>query len=366
MRFDGSSPWRVAAEYVCTENFARRCRDRAARAAAARAAGRKARDEREQRRAQVGVELHGRPVPREEKIEMPELPEVEITRRCLEPWLLHRKIARVRTTPNSYFFLTPPTQLVRRLRGRSVQELLRYGKYLIAILDDGSRLLLHLGMTGQLFVEPAQNPRLAPSAAGAARQTSPRAAALCKARVRLDQHTHICVEFEDRGPKVFFRDVRKFGKVGWLAPGAQDLRVTRLGVDALCATAQALQAAARTRRIPVKSLLLDQTVLAGVGNIYADEALFMARIDPRRPAQRLTQAECVRLVRALRRVLARAIELGGSSIRDYVQPDGADGRYQTQRKVYQKRGQPCLRCKTPIQRIVLAQRATHFCPACQK
>lgn len=344
---------------------AMRCRDCAARVAAARAADRKARDEREQRRAQVGAELHCRPVPRAEKIEMPELPEVEITRRCLEPWLLQRKIARVRTTPNSYFFLTPPTQLVRRLRGRSVQELLRHGKYLIAILDDGSRLLLHLGMTGQLFVESAQNPRLAPSAAGVATAlpTGPGAAA---PRVRVDSHTHLCVEFEDRGPKVFFRDVRKFGKVRWLAPGVQDLRVTRLGVDALCATAQVLQAAARTRRIPIKSLLLDQTVLAGVGNIYADEALFMARIDPRRPAQRLTQAECVRLVRALRQVLVRAIELGGSSIRDYVQPDGTDGRYQTQRKVYQKRGQPCLRCKTPIQRIVLAQRATHFCPACQK
>ncbi len=292
----------------------------------------------------------------EEKIKMPELPEVEMTRRCLEPWLLQRKIARVRTTASSYFFATPPEQLARRLRGRTVQMLSRHGKYLVALLDDGSRLVLHLGMTGQLFVEQAQNPRLSQAASKTA-STAP---------FRPDRHTHLCVEWEDGGPKIFFRDVRKFGKVRWLAPGESDPRMTRLGVDALQVKASDLHSVARVRRIPIKSLLLDQTVLAGVGNIYADEALFVARLDPRGLACRLTRAECARLVRALHRVLARAMALGGSSIRDYVNPDGVDGRYQTERKVYQRSGQPCVRCRTSIQRVVIAQRSTHFCPNCQK
>lgn len=298
---------------------------------------------------------------------MPELPEVEITRRCIEPWLLHRKIARVRTTPASYFFLTPPQKIARRLRGRSVNTFVRHGKYLIAHLDDGSRLVLHLGMTGQLFVEQARSSRLStaakPSARARRRDQHDGNSGL---QHRADSHTHLQIEFVDAGPKIFFRDVRKFGKVHWLAAGETDLRITRLGVDALQITASILHAAARTRSIPIKSLLLDQAVLAGVGNIYADEALFAARIDPRRAASSLALVECRRLVKALRRVLERALQLGGSSIRDYVHPDGADGRYQTQHKVYQRGGKPCRRCEAPIQRVVLGQRATHFCPFCQK
>lgn len=304
---------------------------------------------------------------------MPELPEVEITRRCIEPWLLQRKIARVVTTSNSYFFLTPPSVLKRRLQGRVVRELLRHGKYLIAVLDDGGRLLLHLGMTGQLFVEQAQNPRLLASAqrdgiVPARRRKGPKFASEVPPTPRFvpDRHTHFRVEFEDAGPRIFFRDMRKFGKVRWLEPGDTEKRLSRLGMDALHVTPRVLREAAAVRSVPVKTLLLDQAVLAGVGNIYADEALFAARLDPRRPANRLSHAECARLAKAVRQVLRRAIALGGSSIRDYVTPDGADGRYQTKHKVYQRFGQPCRRCRTPIQRVRLGQRATHFCPGCQK
>ncbi len=297
---------------------------------------------------------------------MPELPEVEVVRRHIEPWLLQRKISRVRTTPASYFFLTPPAKLARRLQGRSVNTLTRHGKYLIANLDDGSRLVLHLGMTGQLFVECARSSRSVAAVKHAPHKSQPSERDVSSgSRPQADLHTHLQIEFADAGPKVFFRDVRKFGKALWLAPKETDSRITRLGVDALQITAEVLQAATYARSTAIKSLLLDQTVLAGVGNIYADEALFAARINPRRAAKSLTQAECRKLAKAIRRVLECALRRGGSSIRDYVHPDGEGGRYQTQHKVYRRQGKPCRRCQTPIRRVVLGQRSTHFCPLCQ-
>lgn len=288
---------------------------------------------------------------------MPELPEVEVTRLRIRPLLVDRKIESLRTTRPSYFFLTAPARLRRALTGRQVRRLDRLGKYLVASLDDESRLLLHLGMTGQLFSSEATSVRLLRSAglAPGAQQ-----------RFRPDAHTHLRFLFADAGPEVWFRDARKFGKVLWLAPGEDSERLTRLGVDALAAQGNDLFRASRKRAVAVKNLLLDQSVIAGAGNIYADEALFGAGVRPTRRAGRLTRVECDALIDALQRVLRRSIETGGSSIRDYIGPDGADGGYQDERQVYARGGEPCSRCATPIQRIVIGQRSAHYCPSCQR
>jgi formamidopyrimidine-DNA glycosylase len=160
--------------------------------------------------------------------------------------------------------------------------------------------------------------------------------------------------------------VRKFGKVQLIAAGEPNERLDRLGPDALEVTGELFFAASRKRKIAAKSLLLDQAVLAGCGNIYADEALFLAGVRPGRRAARLTRSECDDLAASLRQVLQRSIETGGSSISDYIAPDGADGGYQDERRVYARTGEPCLVCETPIKRKVIAQRSSHYCARCQK
>ncbi|MGE5127536.1 MAG: bifunctional DNA-formamidopyrimidine glycosylase/DNA-(apurinic or apyrimidinic site) lyase, partial [Betaproteobacteria bacterium] len=274
---------------------------------------------------------------------MPELPEVEVTRRQLAPLLVGRIVSDVGTTSPSYFFVTPPSALRRKLRGRRILALDRVGKYLLASLDNGDRLLLHLGMTGQLFGAGATSVRLLSSTAGAALAPEQQLAAF-----RPDAHTHLRLRFRDGGPAVFFRDVRKFGKVELLPGGRPSARLERLGPDALRARGDVLHAATRRRQAPVKAVLLDQSVLAGVGNIYADEALFLACIRPTRPAHRLSRAEWRALAAAVRRVLRRSIATGGSSISDYVRPDGSDGAYQDERRAYGRTGEPCRRCRTSI------------------
>lgn len=278
---------------------------------------------------------------------MPELPEVETVRRTLSPVWVGRRVAHLSTTSPSYFFLTPPRALVRKVTGRCFESLERHGKYLVSALDDGSRLLLHLGMTGQLYADTAKSARLGGHGAP-------------------DQHIHLRFSFEDGGASIFFRDVRKFGKVQWLAPGESSPRLEKLGPDALRVTGGTLFEASRKRKLPVKPWVLDQSVVAGAGNIYADEALFRAGIRPTRRAQTLSRRECEALAASLRGILERAIQLGGSSISDYIQPDGADGAFQLECAVYGRGGEPCRRCGMSIERVVLAQRSTHHCRSCQK
>ena len=291
---------------------------------------------------------------------MPELPEVEVTRCCIEPLLVGRQISRVQTTPDSYFFLTKPRTLARRLVGRGIRALARRGKYLVADLDDGQRLLIHLGMTGQLFSQHATSARLL-SAAKRSSLTPEE-----QARFEADEHTHLRLCFADRGPDVLLRDVRKFGKIRLLRPGQSDPRLDRLGVDALEADGEHLFRASRRRKLAIKSLLLNQSVIAGIGNIYADEGLFRAGIRPTRPAGRLTRRECAKVVDSVQHVLRRSIETGGSSIRDFISPDGRDGRYQDERQAYGRAGQPCLRCGGTIRKRSVGQRSTYYCPACQR
>jgi formamidopyrimidine-DNA glycosylase len=267
---------------------------------------------------------------------MPELPEVEVTRRQLEPLLVGRTIVGVRTGAPSYFFLTPPRRLARRLLGRRVLAVDRVGKYLLARLDDGARFLMHLGMTGQIGEAPD------------------------------DAHTHLRLEFADGGRTVRFHDVRKFGKVQLLEPGQRSPRVDRLGPDALGIAADRLLAATRARRAAIKTVLLDQAVVAGIGNIYADEALFAAAIRPTRRAGSVTREECRRLAKAVRRILRQGIQAGGSTISDYRSPEGRPGDYQERHRVYGRTGEPCRRCRTPIRRRVIGQRSSHYCPRCQR
>jgi len=291
---------------------------------------------------------------------MPELPEVEVTRRRIAPLLVGRRIRKVETTSDSYFFLTRPDRLRSRLAGRRVEGLVRYGKYLLAELDDGSRLVVHLGMTGQLFSSGATSVRLLSATA--------RSALLPEEQwdFEPDAHTHLRLRFEDDGPAVYLRDVRKFGKVLLLERGESHPRLERLGIDALEATGETLFAASRGRRVAIKNLLLDQSVLTGVGNIYADEALHRAGVRPTRRATRVTRRECEALAAAIRAVLERSIETGGASIRDYVTPDGEDGGFQEERRVYARTGEPCPGCGSAVRRIVVGQRGTHYCPKCQR
>jgi len=291
---------------------------------------------------------------------LPELPEVEVTRRRIAPALVGRTVRDVLTTRDSYFFLTPPARLRRSLRGRRVQSLARLGKYLVADTDQGGRLLLHLGMTGQLFSSDAVSVRLLSAAARSALLHEEQRA------FRPDAHTHLRLRFADGGPEVFLRDVRKFGKVQLLAPGERSPRLERLGRDALELTGDDLFAASRGRVVAAKTLLLDQSVVAGSGNIYADEALFLAGVRPTRRAGRLRRAECDRIADAMRAVMLRSIETGGSSISDYVAPDGRDGAYQDERRVYARTGEPCPVCGRAVVRVVLGQRSAHYCPRCQR
>lgn len=290
---------------------------------------------------------------------MPELPEVEITRRAIAPLLVGRKIARLHTTAPSYFFITPPDVLRAKLDGQSLSSLERKGKYLVAGIPGEGRLLLHLGMTGQLFSSEATSVRLLSATARAALAPEE------QGEFEPDPHTHMRFEFEDGGPQVLFRDVRKFGKVMLIARGESNDRLDRLGDDALGVTGEKLFRASRKRKTAIKALLLDQSVIAGVGNIYADEALFYAGVRPGRRAAAMTRRECEAIASEVRRVLARSIETGGSSISDYIAPDGSDGGYQDERRVYSRTGEPCYVCESTIRRKLVAQRGTHYCPQCQ-
>ncbi len=290
---------------------------------------------------------------------MPELPEVEVTRRRIAPVLLGRRIESLETTSENYFFITPPSRLRRDLAGRTLQRLDRLGKYLVAETDDCRRLVIHLGMTGQLFSSEARSLRLLSATMRASLAPGE------QADFRPDLHTHLQFVFVDGGPEVYMRDVRKFGKVMLLEKGERHPRLERLGVDALEVEGEQLFLAAHKRKVAIKALLLDQSVIAGVGNIYADEALFHAGVRPRRQAARVTRRECTAIAESLRAVLQRSIDTGGSSISDYISPDGEDGAFQDERRVYARKGEACHDCGEVIRRIQVAQRSTHYCPNCQ-
>ena len=268
---------------------------------------------------------------------MPELPEVEVTRRGIAH-LVGRKITAVSVREPRLRWRVPDT--VGALAGTIVRGISRRGKYLLVDCGSG-HLILHLGMSGSLrFVPPGTVPQ---------------------------KHDHVDLAFE--GSVLRLRDPRRFGALLWTdaAPESHPL-LAHLGVEPLSRAfdARRLHALARGRRTAIKQLLMDGRSIVGVGNIYASEALFLAGIRPRTAAYRLSIEDCTRLVSAIKRTLRSAIRAGGSSLRDFVGSDGELGSFQTRYHVYDRNELPCRRCRTPIRRIVQGQRASFYCPGCQK
>ncbi len=270
---------------------------------------------------------------------MPELPEVETVARSLAPALVTRRVVSVHVRDRR--LRTPvPADFARQLTGRRIERVTRHGKYLLAPLDDGHIWLVHLGMTGRLIL----------GAADAA----------------VAVHDHVLVRLDD-GRVLTYHDPRRFGRMAIVDPSALATE-TNAGIDALSSalTPECLFALMRRRRTSVKALLMDQRRIAGLGNIYVSEALFHAGIRPRRRAGGVRRAECERLVDALRMVLGAAIRSGGSSISDYVDGLGRSGWFQLEHAVYDRAGDPCRRCATPIRRCVVTGRSSFYCPRCQR
>jgi formamidopyrimidine-DNA glycosylase len=274
---------------------------------------------------------------------VPELPEVEVLRRSLAPRLRGARIARVEVREPRLRERVNARALGAAAGGRRILELGRRGKYLLVHLEGGHTLLLHLGMSGRLTVVPARHPR--------------------------ELHEHVAFHLA-RGGRLRFVDPRRFGLVLALRSErlAGDPHLVALGVEPLDGGLDGayLRRHAAGRRGPVKGYLMDAGVVVGVGNIYASEALFQAGIDPRRSVARIAAPRWEELAGAVRRVLASAIEQGGTTLNDFVDGDGNPGYFQVSLAVYDREGEPCGRCGAAIRRIVQGGRSTYFCPRCQR
>ena len=287
---------------------------------------------------------------------MPELPEVETVRRGLEPVLANARLVRVEARrPDLRFPL--PEGFVQRLTGARIETLERRAKYLLATLDRGDTLVMHLGMTGRFEIEGAL--RTGPT--GEFHYAAPAD----------PKHAHIVFETE-AGPRVTYFDPRRFGYMDLIATAGLEAHpwFAGLGPEPLGAEFNADQmfGAVSGRRQSIKVTLLDQRIVAGLGNIYVSEALYRARISPLRAAGGVTRAELKVLVEAVRVVLTEAIEAGGSTLRDYAAADGALGYFQHRFRAYDREGQPCGRTRCPglIERTVQAGRSTFYCATCQR
>jgi formamidopyrimidine-DNA glycosylase len=274
---------------------------------------------------------------------MPELPEVETVVRGLRAAGLEgATIRRVQVRWHRTVAGMTPDAFAQALRGRAIRRLARRAKYIVAELDGGRHLLVHLRMTGQFRLEPRG--------------------------VKPDPHDRLVLVLKD-GRQLHFHDTRKFGRFALVDDAPRHL--ARLGPEPLAAsfTAAVLRRQLAGKRRMIKPLLLDQSCVAGVGNIYADESLWLARIDPRRRADTLTPAQVGRLHRAIRTVLARAVNAGGTTLgsgaTNFYSVAGRRGRHADALRVFRRTGEPCPRCGRPIARLVVGQRGTHICPRCQ-
>ncbi|MCC7461208.1 MAG: bifunctional DNA-formamidopyrimidine glycosylase/DNA-(apurinic or apyrimidinic site) lyase [Gammaproteobacteria bacterium] len=271
---------------------------------------------------------------------MPELPEVETTRRGIEPALRGQRIAALQIHDARLRWPVDP-HLPRRLRGQRIRRVTRRAKYLLLHLDAGT-LIVHLGMSGNLRVLAASAPRR--------------------------PHDHLDLVLES-GRALRFNDPRRFGSFLYTtAPPEEHPLLRHLAPEPLEPgfDAQYLHRITRGRRVAIKQLLMNARLVTGVGNIYASEALFRARLAPTRPARRLSLADCARLVRGTRAVLTQAIRSGGTTLRDYVGADGAPGYFRQKLYVYERAGRPCRVCGTPIRQRRQGQRSTYHCPHCQR
>lgn len=276
---------------------------------------------------------------------MPELPEVETTASDLRPDIVGQQITGVHVLWERTVAEPGAGALVELLPGQRIIDVGRRGKYIMMALDSGMTLICHLRMTGRLRVEPGGDE------AGAEPPD-------------VEPYVRAWFDLGD-GRRLVFADMRKFGRI-WLAGNRQDV-VGKLGPEPLDPgfTAEVLGDRLRRRHPAIKALLLDQTVVAGLGNIYADEALHSAGIHPLRRGDSLAEDEVVRLHAAIVTVLNAAVRGRGTTLRDYRPPYGERGNFFDELKVYQRTDQPCVKCGEPIRRIRVTQRSTHFCPRCQ-
>jgi formamidopyrimidine-DNA glycosylase len=283
---------------------------------------------------------------------MPELPEVETVARGLQASVAGRRILSVVLRQTD--FMDDAALIERELPGRRIERIERYGKFMLLRLDEAApaarnqnslsagcpsqALLVHLGMTGNLAPRVAAQP--------------------------LEKHTHASFLLDD-GRELRYTDARRFGRMAYLSGPTLAAELERFGADPLEASREEFAAAIRGSKARIKALLLDQAVLRGVGNIYADESLWRARIHPTTPGRRLTPQQTERLRTALKAILLRAIALRGSTISDFVDSDGQSGDYQQHHQAYGREGRKCYRCGARIRRMLVAGRSSHFCPACQ-
>jgi formamidopyrimidine-DNA glycosylase len=264
---------------------------------------------------------------------MPELPEVQTVVESLAPAVVGQKILEV-DLRRPDILLPAGFDLTSHLAGHTVAQLKRRGKRIVFSLADGNQFFIHLGMTGRLTMETAEAPLL--------------------------PHTHLIIGFNSG--QMRFRDPRRFGGIWWLGSAASD---EKMGPEPL--TLRTTQLANRLHRTTraIKNALLDQSVVAGLGNIYVDESLFKAGIHPLIPAEKLSADQIARLNRAIKFTLQKALRHRGSTLRDYFDANGNPGGFQRLHAVYDRAALPCRKCKTPIERFVLGGRSTHFCPRCQ-
>jgi formamidopyrimidine-DNA glycosylase len=281
---------------------------------------------------------------------MPELPEVETVARGLRRVILGRRILSVALGKTD--FIDDPVALEEHLPGRKIEAVERYGKFMLLRLSpaiavngaprDGdakpASLLVHLGMTGQIAPSPAEQPR--------------------------EKHTHVSLLLDD-GRELRYTDARRFGRIAYLTESPLAEELTGFGADPLEVSKAEFADRMRGRRARIKALLLDQSVLRGVGNIYADESLWKARIHPARVGAKLSQEQAETLHRALQEILRKAIVMRGSSISDFLDAAGEPGEYQRHHRAYGREGKPCYRCKAFIRRGIVAGRSSYFCPKCQ-
>jgi formamidopyrimidine-DNA glycosylase len=265
---------------------------------------------------------------------MPELPEVQNVVDTIRPEVMGKRIVKILALRQD-IVCPPGFDFESHLAGATIAEVSRRAKRIVFLLRDGARFYIHLGMTGQLTVDAAHAP--------------------------IKKHTHLIAEMDD-GRQLRFVDARRFGGIHWLGADVGD----EIGPEPLTMSVSTFAKRLLKTRRAIKTALLDQKIIAGIGNIYADESLHAAGIHPLAVANILTPAQVSRLSGSIKKVLRCAIRAGGSTLRDYVNGRGERGSFQSRHKVYDRAGKPCKHCKSPIERAVVGGRSTHWCATCQK
>jgi formamidopyrimidine-DNA glycosylase len=274
---------------------------------------------------------------------MPELPEVETVRRALTLHIIGKVIERIEVRDSRLRWPVDQNKLQDMLLNRTITDITRRAKYLLIHTGDEKTLIIHLGMTGQLLYMTTETP--------------------------FAKHEHVVFRFSDN-TQLRFRDTRRFGMIDAVAAGElrDHPRLANLGLEPLSrqTTGRKLFQRAANSKKPVKNLIMDAAFLVGIGNIYANEALYYAGIHPATSNQNLQEGDWQRLMKQIRRVLRKAISRGGTTLNDFVDSNGESGYFQLSLAVYNREKMPCLHCGTEIRRIVMTGRSTYFCPVCQK